>query len=222
MKLLVICLFVILFGALACSSQTAATDGGTGGRGGGGSGGGGAGRGGGAAGGSGATGSGGAGGVGASAGRGGAGGNITGGAGVGGGGAGRGGTGGAVGGGGRGGGGGSTGGAGRSGSSGTGGVGGTGGAACLNGPLTSCPCSAGGCTDPCLTTCTEGGAPTNGICRDTNNGTCECGVALTDNCVKPGTSCVCPSCGDGTGICVTATQKTALCSGGFGWAFRCQ
>lgn len=88
-------------------------------------------------------------------------------------------------------------------------------------PLDPCACSnPGGCigSSQCVTTmCGSGG----GICADLRNGTCECGVALVDNCVKPASHCVCPSCGDYTGLCVTDAQQAMLCSGRFRAAFRC-
>jgi hypothetical protein len=91
-------------------------------------------------------------------------------------------------------------------------------AACTAGPLTSCTCGAT-CAGSCTPLCN---APAAGICRDPANGTCDCGVALVDNCVKPGTSCLCPSCGDAPGaLCVTDAQRAALCSGPAAGAYRC-
>lgn len=93
--------------------------------------------------------------------------------------------------------------------------------ACPRGPLSFCECSEGGCIDPCVAACSDTGVTTAGICRDGSLGKCECGVALIDNCVKPGSSCICPTCGDGPGLCVSAAERPQLCSGSYASAFRC-
>lgn len=94
-----------------------------------------------------------------------------------------------------------------------------GGGACAGGALTACTCGAT-CTGQCAPLCTA--MPAAGICRDPANGTCECGGVMVDNCVKPGTRCLCPSCGDAPGaLCVTDVQRAALCAGPNAGAFRC-
>lgn len=99
-------------------------------------------------------------------------------------------------------------------------------------PLTACSCGADAAacagTGTCIpTVCGSGGgscacsAPP-AICIDPGNGTCSCGVALVDNCVKPASHCLCTSCADGPGaICVTDAQQSDLCSGPFRPAFAC-
>jgi hypothetical protein len=91
--------------------------------------------------------------------------------------------------------------------------------ACAGGPLSACACGAA-CTGPCTPLCNA--VPAAGVCRDPANGSCDCGGVMVDNCVKPGTRCLCPSCGDAPGaLCVTDAQRTALCTGVSAAAFRC-
>jgi len=86
-------------------------------------------------------------------------------------------------------------------------------------PLDPCSCvSPTGCGDSCVqTTCNPGTA----LCADLHNGTCECGFVLIDNCVKPESRCICPACGDGTGLCLTDGQRATLCAGSFRGDFQC-
>jgi hypothetical protein len=85
-------------------------------------------------------------------------------------------------------------------------------------PLGACPCpDASACAACVPTQCGDAGA----VCPFPENGTCDCGVVLQDNCSKPASHCLCPACGDGQGICVTTAQQAELCAGPFGPAFSC-
>ena len=83
-------------------------------------------------------------------------------------------------------------------------------------PLGACDCPDGATCDGCVTTC-GGGA----VCPDPAGGKCVCGVRLDDSCTKPASQCICPACGDGPGLCVTAAERSSLCSGAFRPAFAC-
>jgi hypothetical protein len=90
-------------------------------------------------------------------------------------------------------------------------------AACV--PLAACSCAEASTCGTCvLALCGVSGA----VCPVPGNGTCACGVVLQDNCSKPASHCLCPACGDGEGICVTAVRQTELCSSAFGPAFSCR
>jgi hypothetical protein len=96
-------------------------------------------------------------------------------------------------------------------------------------PLGECSCGAdaGACPNGCIRTVC--GAPSScacsapqAICVDPQNGTCDCGFALIDNCVKPRSHCLCTSCADAPGaICVTDAEQSEVCSGSFRSAFAC-
>ncbi len=71
-------------------------------------------------------------------------------------------------------------------------------------------CGAGSeCLRPCGT-----GDPWRiwGVCRFPASGTCDCASgAPTAVACATGAACVCPACGDGSGMCVTAPQRASLC-----------
>jgi hypothetical protein len=87
------------------------------------------------------------------------------------------------------------------------------------GPLEACACdTASECAGPCVRTTCD---PTRTLCTDPRNGSCECGAFLDDRCSKPASHCLCPRCGDATGVCVTLAQELELCSGEFRNEFDC-
>jgi hypothetical protein len=97
-------------------------------------------------------------------------------------------------------------------------------------PLEPCACDGdGACAGSCTRTAcalTTGlacvcSAPST-ICGDPANGTCDCGFAFTDHCLKPLSHCLCTSCADAPGsLCVTDSEQSQICSGPFRSAFAC-
>jgi hypothetical protein len=95
-------------------------------------------------------------------------------------------------------------------------------------PFEACS-EAGACGGSCVqTVCAPAPGPgcscsaPSSIVLDPANGTCECGIVVTDHCVKPQSHCLCTSCGDFPGaLCVTDAEQTKICSGPFRSAFSC-
>jgi hypothetical protein len=95
-------------------------------------------------------------------------------------------------------------------------------------PFQACA-EAGGCGGSCVqTVCAPAPGPAcacsapSAIVLDPANGTCDCGFALSDHCVKPQAHCLCTSCGDQPGaVCVTDSEQMTICSGPLRSAFAC-
>jgi len=90
------------------------------------------------------------------------------------------------------------------------------GACALGGCDVVYPCSsedACGAESECLRPCGTG-SPWGiwGVCRFPESGTCSCtaGAPSMDTCTDAAV-CVCPACGDGSGICVNDAQRASLC-----------
>jgi hypothetical protein len=89
----------------------------------------------------------------------------------------------------------------------------------LGAPGEACGCG-GACLAEaqCIQTRDHAG-PVN-VCTAISAGFCVCGAVLDDRC-QNGTTCVCPSGSDDTGVCVTPEQKVVLCSSDLSKSFNC-
>jgi hypothetical protein len=91
------------------------------------------------------------------------------------------------------------------------------GACALSSCDTILPCygTGGGGTCAPISHCVQPCGPmqgSDGVCAFPQSGTCSCqGGAPTDDACANDAACICPSCGDGEGVCVTPPQKTSLC-----------
>jgi hypothetical protein len=78
------------------------------------------------------------------------------------------------------------------------------------------PCSAGGsCGEEsaCLLPCGfDGPWERRGLCTFPESGACECssGAVVSNGCTA-GAECLCPTCGEGPGLCVTPAQRRSAC-----------
>jgi hypothetical protein len=77
------------------------------------------------------------------------------------------------------------------------------------------PCYGTGSGDTCqpVSHCVQPCGPMqgrDGICAFTQSGSCTCHGGSPGAC-PTGTTCVCPSCGDGEGLCVTPAQRASVC-----------
>jgi hypothetical protein len=84
--------------------------------------------------------------------------------------------------------------------------------------ITACdtifPCYSGTCAP--LSHCVQPCGPmmgADGICAFAASGTCACQAGLpSTNACASGATCVCPSCGDGEGLCLTPRQRGSVCA----------
>ena len=84
------------------------------------------------------------------------------------------------------------------------------------GPLASCvPGGTCGTGSTCIEGCPASARPSigavGGICSVPGRDTCGCGAVL-DTCQTPGTVCLMPACCDYEGLCVTPTERAAICA----------
>lgn len=92
-------------------------------------------------------------------------------------------------------------------------------------PFASCvpgsACASGGtCIEGCPASARPSIGQVGGICSVSGRDTCGCGAAL-DTCQTPGMVCLMPACCDYEGICVTPTERAAICARPEGAHFDC-
>ena len=91
--------------------------------------------------------------------------------------------------------------------------------------LASCaPGSSCGTGSTCIAACPvpqdAAGGATGGICSVPGRDSCGCGI-IADPCGSPGTLCLMPACCDYSGVCVTPTERAAICARPEGVHFDC-
>lgn len=82
-------------------------------------------------------------------------------------------------------------------------------------------CGAGSlCIEGCPSSANPSIGAVPGVCGVPGRDTCGCGV-IADPCDTPGTVCLMPACCDHAGICVTPTERAAICARPEGAHFDC-